>query len=182
MAEFRLEIGSETDCHTCGVAIPMSAEACPGCQTAAPHRLTFEDFFIELEQGRMLDARQGGLVVGRSGPDDDIPMYRHFGKGIFEVVGLMQGGEYIVSKIATEKHRDWLEEINQEKGECTGALALKASPVISVINTNLLPSWGGLWISYQFVVNRFATAKWLDELEWRNARANTDNVVGQFPR
>ncbi|WP_252929752.1 hypothetical protein, partial [Aliihoeflea sp. 40Bstr573] len=59
---------------------------------------------------------------------------------------------------------------------------LKYSPVTSTINTNLLPELGGLWISYQFVVNRFATAKWLDELEWRNATANADSVAGQFSR
>lgn len=182
MAEFRLEIGSETDCHECGRAIPLSSATCPACATDAPHRLTFEEFFIELEQGRMLDARHGGLIIGRNGPDDDIPMYRHFGKGIFEVVGLMQGGEFIVSKRATDKHREWLEEINQDDSECPAALALKHSPVSSVINTNLLPEWGGLWINYQFVVNRSATAKWLDELQWRNATANIDNVVGQFIR
>ncbi|MFQ6186327.1 hypothetical protein ACLMJV_31045 [Sinorhizobium meliloti] len=182
MGEFRLEIGSETECQKRGAAVLLSSETCPGCSSAAPHRLTFEEFFIELEQGRMLDARQGGLVVGRSGPEDDIPMYRHFGRGIFEVVGLMQGGEFIVSKLATEKHRDWLEEINQETGEWPADLSLEPSPVASIINTNLLPEWGGLWISYQFVVNRFATAKWLDELLWRNATANDNNVVGQFSR
>ncbi|MEZ0213175.1 MAG: hypothetical protein ACAH27_09540 [Xanthobacteraceae bacterium] len=182
MTEFRLDIGSETDCHTCGAAIPLSSATCPGCSTQASHRLTFEAFFVELEQGRMLDARQGGLVIGRQGADDDIPMYRHFGKGIFEVVGLMQGGEFIVSKFATEKHRQWLEEINQEKGECSGDLSLKYSPVMSIINTNLLPQWGGLWISHQFVVNRFATAKWLDELEWLSATANVDSVAGKFSR
>lgn len=182
MAEFRLEIGSETACQTCGAAIPLSSATCPGCAAQAPHRLTFEEFFVELERGRMLDARPGGLVIGRPGLDDDIPMYRHFGKGIFEVVGLMQGGEFIVSKFATEKHRAWLEEINQEKGECSGGPMLKYSPVMSTINTNLLPPWGGLWISYQFVVNRFATAKWLDELEWLNATANVDSVAGKFSR
>lgn len=182
MAEFRLDIGSETDCQTCGAAIPLSAEKCPSCSAQAPHRLTFEDFFIELEQGRMLDARPGGLVIGRPGLDDDIPMYPHFGKGIFEVVGLMQGGEFIVSKFATEQHRSRLEEINQEKGDSLVDLTLKYSPVASIINTNLLPEWGGLWISYQFVVNRFATAKWLDELEWLNATANVDSVAGKFSR
>jgi hypothetical protein len=181
MAEFRLDIGSETDCHTCGAAIPLISSTCPGCSTQAPHRLTFEQFFVELEQGRILDARQGGLVIGRAGAEDDIPMYRHFGKGIFEVVGLMQGGEFIVSKFATEKHRERLEEINQEKGESPGNLTIKYSPVTSSINTNL-PQWGGLWISYQFVVNRFATAKWLDELEWLNATANVDSIAGKFSR
>lgn len=182
MTEFRLETGSQTDCQTCGAAVPLSAEACPGCSTPAPHRLTFETFFNELEQGRMLDARQGGLVVGRTGPEDDIPMYRHFDKGIFEVVGLMQGGEFIASKLCTEKHRDRLEEINREKGECPTTIPIQHSPFASIINTNLLPQWGGLWISYQFVVNRFATAKWLEELLWRNAMANADNVAGQISR
>lgn len=126
MAEFQLEIGPETDCQTCGAAIPLSSDACPGCSTDAPHRVTFEEFFIELEQGRMLGARQGGLVIGRSGPDDDIPMYRHFGKGIFEVVGLMQGGEFIVSKLATEKHREWLEENKPGKGRASCRSRAKA--------------------------------------------------------
>ncbi|MBT2303815.1 zinc ribbon domain-containing protein [Variovorax paradoxus] len=178
MPEFKIAIASETPCPACGIAVPLETTNCPSCSAQAPHRLTFSEFFTDLEQFRIMDARHGGLVLGRDGPDDDIPMYRHAGDGIFEVAGVMQGGEFIVSKAATEKHRAELELLNSEKGgppyEMTYALSLHSS----VINTNFLPQFGGLWISWgQFIINRFATAKHLATLERMNAEGNPDSVL-----
>ena len=125
---------------------------------------------------RIADARYGGLVIGRAGPEDDIPMYQHVGSGIFAVVGLMQGGEFIVSKAAAKKHGDLLEEINSDKGQFSNEIALNYSPLVAIINTNLLPPLGGLWISWgQFIVNRFATARHLAKLEEINADTDDES-------
>ncbi|WP_192362811.1 hypothetical protein [Mesorhizobium mediterraneum] len=126
---------------------------------------------------RIADARYGGLVVGREEPVDDIPMYLHVGGGIFELAGLMHGGEFIVSNQATAKHSKTLEEINSEKGSA-GDIPLCYSIRSSVINTNFLPPGGGIWITHgQFIVNAFATAKHLDTLERLNADANPESVL-----
>jgi len=173
MAEFRVEIASDTPCEACQAAIPLDNTRCPNCGAQAKYRLTFEQFFIEIEQMRIADARYGGFVVGRSGPEDDIPLYQHIGSGVFAVVGLMQGGEFIVSKTATEKHSDLLQQINSEKGVVSPSVRLEYSPYISVINTNLLPPSGGLWISWgQFIVNRFATSRHLPRLVALNGGDN----------
>ncbi|WP_156447342.1 hypothetical protein [Bradyrhizobium yuanmingense] len=115
-----------------------------------------------------MDARYGGLVLGREGPEDDIPLVQHQGAGVFVLVGAMQGGEYILSEEATKQHLIRLNEINSEKG--TSPISSYA-PKSTVIDTNLMPPGGALWVAHngQFIVNRFATAKYLDELEKMNA-------------
>ncbi|WP_141343363.1 hypothetical protein [Bradyrhizobium sp. USDA 3458] len=127
-----------------------------------------------------MDARFGGLVLGRDGPEDDIPLYQHQGGGIFAVVGLMQGGEYILCAEAVKFHRSRLVEIKSEKG---APLDLSYSPRSNVIDTNLMPPHGGLWVAYedQFIVNRFATAKYFDELERINVVSIAETLRGAKP-
>ncbi|WP_206535400.1 hypothetical protein, partial [Mesorhizobium sp. M7A.F.Ca.US.011.01.1.1] len=116
-------------------------------------------------------------VVGRHGTNDDIPMYVHVGGGVFELSGLMHGGEFIVSHEAATKHQEAIEKINAEKG-AAGEMPLRYSSKTSVINTNLMPPGGGLWINHgQFIVNWFATAKHLETLEQLNADGNPDSFL-----
>ncbi|TIT32296.1 MAG: hypothetical protein E5W65_25650 [Mesorhizobium sp.] len=120
-----------------------------------------------------MDARHGGLIVGRDGPDDDIPMYQFIGDGIFEICGLMHGREYIVSREAALKHVSALQAINSETGTADADLPLRFSPRSAVINTNLMPPGGAIWVDPgQYIINRFATAKHLDSLEKLNAKGN----------
>lgn len=170
MNEFKLPVAAETHCLECEKLISVDAEVCPFCQANA-HRMTFGDFFYALEHGRMMDARLGGLVIGRPGPEDDIPMYKHVGGAVFALSGLMQGGEYILSQAATKRYADELATLNAETGDASG-IAINVSPRTSVINTNLMPEWGGLWTGHQFIVNRYATARHFDTLERMNAEAN----------
>ncbi|AWM24993.1 hypothetical protein AOX55_00001736 [Sinorhizobium fredii CCBAU 25509] len=138
----------------------------------------FDTFFADLDHMRMMDARHGGLVLGRGGPEDDIPMYLYAGKGFFELAGLMQGGEYLLSRAASISHGALLEEINSEKGEAKDE-SHAFSAFSSVINTNFMPEFGGLWIRrQQFIVNRFATQKHFATLEKINAEANWGGAKG----
>jgi hypothetical protein len=120
-----------------------------------------------------MDARFGGLVLGREGPEDDIPLLQHRGSGVFAVVGEMQGGEYILSAEATKLYMSRITEINSENG--VPPPSLQCSSQSTVIDTNLMPPHGGLWVAYggQFIVNRFATAKYFDELE----KLNVSSIV-----
>ncbi|WP_434723025.1 hypothetical protein [Mesorhizobium sp. RIZ17] len=105
-------------------------------------------------------------------------MYIFLGGGIFELTGLMHGGEFIVSREATAKHLPTLETINSEKGVAAAEdVPLRYSPIASVINTNLMPAGGALWIDPgQFIINGFATAKHLETLEKLNADGNPESL------
>jgi hypothetical protein len=151
--------------------VPIDINQCPHCG-ANTYRLTFGAFYADFERFKMMDARYGGLVLGRSDPSDDIPMYICRDGGVYHLVGFMQGGEYIMSRAATMKHRPSLEEINSEKGEI-GDIDFPLTSTSSVINTNFMPPYGGLWITEtQFVINRYATMKHFTKLDQMNADAN----------
>ena len=170
MADFSIPLPTHTSCEKCQGQIALAETACPKCGQYDPYRLNFQDFFAELEAMRITDARLGGLVIGRLTAKDDIPMW-HWRDGTFAVAGLMQGGEYIISKAASARHGQRLEQINSEKG-VAAPIQVAHSQALSVINTNLMPPGGGLWISWsQYVINRYATAKYFDELERLNASA-----------
>jgi len=66
--------------------------------------------------GHIVDVRAGGLVLGRHHNEDDIPMYLPVAEGLLQICGVMQGGEYVVNKEATEKHVARIQEINSYKG------------------------------------------------------------------
>lgn len=173
MSEVKIDVVDESACVGCKMSIAIEVHKCPSCGEHN-YRLPFDVFFSHLDQMNILDARHGGLVLGRTGAEDDIPMFYYDGGGIFKIGGLMQGGEYILSQAATAMHGDELERINAEIGT-PDELSLQIGSFTSVINTNLLPPSGGLWIRRrQFIVNRYATAKYLDLIESMNADGRSD--------
>lgn len=169
MAEMQLALPDEGPCFHCDHVFPMIDHVCPNCQTPAA-RLNYVEFFAQVERGFIMDARFGGLVLGDPGPEDYIPMYRNVSNGIFQVVGLMHGWEYILSTAATDKHRVTLERINSETGPTPQGFDLPTKP-ITTINTNLMPRFCGVWISSggQFVINSYATSRHLEVLEEINS-------------
>ncbi|MFI3904334.1 hypothetical protein [Ochrobactrum sp. S1502_03] len=180
MGEFSLEIAETSLCEQCETELEISIPSCTNCG-ANTYRRTFPDFISALEHFHLQDARYGGLVLGRTGPEDDIPMYTYAGKGIYALAGLMQGGEYILSQAATLKYMERLHEINSEKGEHLIPFYPMNTEYSSIINTNFMPYMGGLWISgRQFVINRVATQRHYAELEHLNWEANQD-LASQNP-
>lgn len=169
MRQFTLEIAETLPCRACGKEVPVGLEVCRAC---GEHSVSigFDEFFAMLERGEVVNAQQGGLVIGRDHPDDDIPLFQFAGAGIFRMCGCMQGGEYLMGVDATAKHRDRLVAINSEKGSYTPLTTLPVTARTSVINVNLCSPTASLWLNPrgQFVVNRFATIKYLDELERLN--------------
>lgn len=169
--KFEISIPDESPCEACGANVSLHLGSCPDCG-ANTYRLTLATFYADFERFKMMDARYGGLVIGRAGPEDDIPMFICREGGIYTLVGLMQGGEYIMSRAATWKYRERLSSINSEKGDA-GVVRFDLTPASSVINTNFMPPYAGLWITEgQFIVNRYATMIHFDELERLNAEAN----------
>lgn len=171
MGQFRLEIAEASLCEECSHEVALSQLSCPRCG-ANTYRLSFDAFYSELENYHIMDARYGGYVLGRNDAEDDIPMYTFAGYGLYSFRGAMQGGEYILSKAATLKHMARLEEINSDKGDAKLPFYPENTEYSSVINTNFMPKFGGLWIDSQFIINRFATQKHFIELEKLNWEAN----------
>jgi hypothetical protein len=169
MRQFTLEISDSVPCRDCGTPNPLGILGCEACG-ALSMGVPFDEFFGMVERGEVLYAQQGGLVIGRDDSADDIPMIQHASGAVFRVVGCMQGGEYLMNAAATARYRERLEEINAEKGPYTPFSTIPVTPRTSVLNVNLYAPTAFLWLSArtQFVVNRFATAKYLAELEEMN--------------
>lgn len=168
MAEYKFNFPDECPCSECGHPQSIEVSQCPECGTTNL-RLNAYEFWGEIEQKRVIDARYGGFIIGRNSKDDDIPMFNNIGDGIFNLCGLMQGGEYLLSAHATAKHHDRLNVINSEKGTIEPFLP-KVTVFSSIINANFIPKNGGLWINRgQYVINRYATQKHYEELEELNA-------------
>lgn len=134
-------------------------------------------------EGELLDARAGGLIIGRNDDSDDIPMVFAVSVGIFQVYGNMQGGEYIINAVASTKYKERIEKINSynRNNEYKPLNLLKVTDNTSVINTNVNPKSTLLLVdSGQFIINRAATAKYYDELEEINSSVNKANstIIG----
>ncbi|NSX90363.1 hypothetical protein [Agrobacterium tumefaciens] len=173
MPTFQVNLPDESACDQCGKMLALDIVSCPDCQNST-YRMTFGEFYGDYERFRMMDARYGGLVLGRSDKEDDIPMYICRHGGVYTLVGMMQGGEYIMSRAATSKHGAILEQFNSEQGE-VGEINFPLTSKSSVINTNFMPPLGGIWITEgQFIVNRYATKIHFDKLEVMNAEANLE--------
>lgn len=79
-----------------------------------------------------------------------------------------------MSRAASTKHGSRLVDINSINGEATG-IQFPLSSMSSVINTNFMPPYGGIWITEgQFIVNRYATKIHFEELEQLNSEANLE--------
>ena len=133
-------------------------------------RYTAIEIYHKFYEGHIIDARAGGLVLGRHHSEDDIPMLYSSAIGVFDLSRYMQGGEYILNTEASVKHKERLEEINSYmSAEYSPIKSLEVSDKTRIFNTNGIK--GELIIivdSGQFVVNRAATKKHFTELEKLN--------------
>jgi hypothetical protein len=169
MTNFEFEIADSSPCFFCNEELPLDLLSCSSC--ANPQvRYTAVEIYHKFYEGHIIDARAGGLVLGRHHNEDDIPMLFLSAVGVFDLSRYMQGGEYILNIEASVKHKDRLEEINSYmSAEYSPIKSLEVSDKTRIFNTNGIK--GELIIlfdSAQFVVNRAATKKHFTELEKLN--------------
>lgn len=131
--------------------------------------LSTKDFQYLTQNGQVVDATRGGLVIGRSHDEGHIHMFVETENG-YENKFNMQGGEYIINHDAYLKHKDRIEFINSHKH------AEQYIPVSILCKTPLLITQGIEYDKYlmidprgQFVINNAATALFLEELNKINA-------------
>ncbi|TLG92979.1 hypothetical protein FEM54_06045 [Pseudomonas edaphica] len=129
--------------------------------------LSQEDFARCFINGWIVDGRDGGLIVGRRHLEGHILMFQPAGElGEFEQFGFVEGGEYLMSKDATELHFDRLLEINSDKAPCDTEIVYSADS--QIINTRAEPHDKFLIVHSQFIINREATKRHFKELQELN--------------
>lgn len=127
-----------------------------------------EDFATAFVNGWVVDGRSGGLVRGRSHEQGHIVMISPSSPlGRYELVGLMEGGEYLMSTDATAIHQERLKEINGDNTPCD--TPLPAAPAGRVLDVTAEPHDKLLVIERQFIINCNSTRRHLDELLALNA-------------
>jgi hypothetical protein len=173
MAQVLIKMDEESPCEHCGEVTPLDIHAyvdnstCPSCGKELAPRITVATLYERLLRGDVIDARRGALVLGRDTPEDDIPMIVPVATGVYQVVGMMQGGEYILSAEASTKHSKRLEEICEvAKGAYEPLRSVEVTSVTRIINTNHQPAGEVLLLidPGQFIVSRAGTAAHYQEL------------------
>lgn len=136
-----------------------------------------EELAEAVVNGWILDARSGGIVRGRGHHQGHIVLISPSSPlGVYELSGLMEGDEYLMSVTATRTHYGRLVEINSDLGSCDHAL-----PTIipgRVIDARAEPHDKLLLIGRQFIINRRSTRRHLAELITLNS--HYPECSGQF--
>jgi hypothetical protein len=143
-----------------------------------PFLINSPDYFAAaFVNGWIVDGRGGGLVQGRLHSEGNIVMISPTGPlGCYELVGHMEGGEYLMSMAATELHRDRLTAINADKSPCD--VEIPDPPPGRTLFTHAEPHDKLLVISRQFIINRVSTRRCFAELVALNAAYG--HFTGQF--
>lgn len=157
-------------CAHCGKDTLLTLNVCELCNEELSPRITVPQLLVMVVTGLLIDVREGGLVLGRPGPEDDIPMLFAPVPGVLELCALMHGGEFILNTMASAKHTDRLLEINAYKPEeYTPLPSIPLTSTTRVFNTNGTKgpesNAAVLIQTGQFIVNRRATVKFYSELE-----------------
>lgn len=127
-----------------------------------------DNFLRAFVNGWVVDGREGGLIEGRLHKEGHIVMMRPSEEvlGEYELLGLVEGGEYVMSPDASTAFFDRIEEINLDKSPCPPAHARVPS---RILNTRAEPHDKFLIIQKgQWIVNIEATNRHFDELEQMN--------------
>ena len=134
-----------------------------------------ENFWTLFERGWVVDGRGGGLVIGRSHAGGNIYMINGPIDGRLYIQSALEGGEYIVNHGAYEAAQIRLQEINAFRDQAVHASHLLLSPATRVLNTHSEPQDKLLWIGARqmTIINKYATAKFLPEIEQINHQWNS---------
>jgi hypothetical protein len=175
MMKLEFSVADATPCFSCGVELSLKDSKCLSCGSESNIRLNSIEFYNLFMEGSIIDARSGGLIIGRDDSAEDIPILSPLSIGVFHICGLMQGGEYILNANASTKHSARVKEINSynDRENYKPLNSLKVMESTSVINTNTNPGKIILLVDNgQFIVNRAATVKYYRELENINMLTN----------
>lgn len=137
------------------------------------NKLTFtEDQLIAYSKVYGLhDGSVGGYVIGNSHDEGGIKVVRETGtKGIYELILEMEGDEYIMNAMATIKYKDRLDKINAFKKTVP---SIEYNQLNDLSNVIAVKNMGMIVVSKwdQYIINKYATAKYIEELDRMNKEA-----------
>lgn len=136
-----------------------------------------EQFAKAFTYGWIVDGRGGGLVLGRKHGEGHIVMIQPTASfGVFKFIGYMEGGEYIMSRAATDAHRQRIEEINRDSDPCDNEIVF--GPTSRIIRTDAEPHDKLLVVDAQYIINARSTRRHFQELESINGQYR--HHEGQF--
>ncbi len=127
-----------------------------------------------LSSGILIDGRKGGLVVGPSHEEGNIFLLYQCQADKYTIIGTMEGGEYLLSHMTYLLYRDRINIINAWDPPATSLLQKDEIPSgVRVINAFGETSEKMILIDHegQFIINKFATSKFLEEIDVLNKRA-----------
>lgn len=139
------------------------------------------EFFINLVlKGWVIDTRAGGYVLGRSHEQGNIYMFRfvyNSSESKISFDGNLEGGEYIVNYGAYIANKERFDEINKFYDQTYNIEfdKIKMSSKTRIFNAHATPYDKLLLIDNQniMLINKFATAKYFEEIEHLNDVGNT---------
>ena len=126
-----------------------------------------------LYEGILLDGRRGGLVLGPSHEEGNIFLLYEKQAGKYEILGTMEGGEYLLSHEAYRTFKDRIDEINSWEFPTAFPGKIEISKKTLIINAFGKSSEKVILIDRrgQFIVNKFAVGRYLAEIEALNYQA-----------
>lgn len=121
------------------------------------------------KEGKIVDARRGGLVVGRSHDEGNIYILKHCDEG-YRVINHMEGGEYVICHEALVTHKDRIISINNKQMKCkfVDIDVLRHTPLLITAQKGGIDKFLLMDDRGQFVVNKGSTCYFLDDLNWMN--------------
>jgi hypothetical protein len=125
--------------------------------------------------GQLIDGRRGGMVIGRRHKHGHIYLFRTDENGLF-LEAKMEGGEYLVNKNATKKHKLRLDAIWREHRETETNTIFPCTEVGRVVYTHSSIQDIGIFIDGgQFIASRYCTSKFIQELVEINEFGQPEN-------
>ena len=125
-----------------------------------------------LHTGTLVDGRRGGLVVGPSHEEGFIYLVYEDPATGYGVAGTMEGGEYLLCSAAYHIFHRRIDQINSWEQATSPLEKITISRGTRVLNTYGPYCDGAILIDAkgQFVVNKFATSRFFEEIEGFNQR------------
>ncbi|MDR1718448.1 MAG: hypothetical protein LBS20_21635 [Prevotella sp.] len=131
--------------------------------------ISFEDFENLSNQDFIVDAREGGLIIGRSHDEGNIYVIIPVKDG-YNYVHPVEGGEYIVNHISSMKHWDRIRFINSHKAsDCTIHIDILRKTPLLVTQGRIADKLLLIHQEGQYVVNKRAACLFLEELNAINS-------------
>lgn len=124
---------------------------------------------------KLVDARYGGLVLGRRHSDGGVKMLKPLSGNTFGLCE-MEGGEFLTCSSFVSHHLDYLQQANSYFDENEGLSDDYDGHLFNIIRPLSSPYLLILSDSDQFIINRSATKKYLHDLD----RINRECVLHEL--